>query len=382
MLGNITPEEAEAHLITLATEHPEDEAYNEEMGEWITQYTDLVKQYVDAGHMVQVEARLEAVVPMPEPLPSGAETYTVVGSGDFVAYPTDAEPSTLTVGDLKYGDSVWVDVDENPQVRIYALGALAKIMDDEGNLPDGLTDVDYHIIQPRLGGIKSWTEPIDQLLAWRDEVLSPALSEALRKGAPLTPGDQQCQWCPVRGNCPALADLRMSQAQELFTDINDAEVNGEGLSAQADTLTDAKIGALLKQVNGLVQLQKDLKAEVERRLHRGHVVPGFNLVNYTPPRSWTEDAQDKIAAGKGKVKALTSEQRDSLFREPALLTPKQAIDVLVAQGVLEAEEVLVKYIVKPDIRPVVGPEGDRRKLWAGKPPEQMFPDLTDEEMQA
>lgn len=382
MLGNISPEEAEANLLVLATEYEEEEAYDEEMAEWITQYTDLVKQYVDAGHNVLVEARVEAGVPLPEPLPNGEETYWVAGSADFIALPCDEEPTTLTVGDLKYGDGVWVEVDENPQVRIYALGALAKVMDEDGNLPDALTTIEYQIIQPRLGGIKTWSEPIEDLLAWREAELAPALMHALRgmdDGATLVPGEQQCQWCPVRGNCPALAAQRMEQAQELFTDINEEEIHGEGLAAKADILPDDKLGRLLGQVNGLVNLQKDLKAEVERRLHRGRRVPGFNLVNYTPPRRWHDDATEKVLKGKGKLKHLTTQQRALLFKPETLVTPKQAIEVLAIEGIASPEEVLGKLYDTPEVRPVVGPEGDRRKLWAGKPPEQMFPDLADDE---
>lgn len=377
MLGNISPEEAENTLLSLTVEPEADEAYTEEMAEWITQYVDLVKQYVDAGHLVSVESRLEAGIPLPEPLPNGDEVYWVAGSADFIALPTDEDPTTLTVGDLKYGDGVWVEVDENPQVRIYALGALLKVMDEDGNLPDALTTIDYHIIQPRLGGIKSWTEPLDDLLSWRDDVLAPALSAALRgldDGAELTPGEQQCQWCPVRGNCPALAELAVERAGDLFDVINEAELNGEAFP-ETGPLSDKRLGELLKMATDLVAIKDDLKAEAERRLHRGAQVPGFCLVNYTPPRKWHDDAPEKVK----KLKGLDAEQKRAAFKPPTLLTPKQAAEALLLKGVDNAEDILKPLYDTPDKRPVVAKEGDRRSLWTGKPPEQMFPDLADDE---
>lgn len=357
MLGLIDQAECDATLqemmINPATE---DEAYSEEMAEYITEYVDLVRQYHDDGHVVMLEARVSAAVPLMTVDADGdPDVYEIKGSADFIALPNEID-STLTVGDLKYGEGLDVDVHSNPQIRIYALGALAELVNDEGELVVAVDRIQYYIIQPRLGGIKEWSESVDDLLTWRDDVLSPALTEALagrRGGAALTPGELQCQWCPVRGACPALAEKRMSDAVELFDVIVDAEAGGSEFPETA-LLDDDLLGRLYAQVSGLTKIKDDLKAEVQRRLYRGSAVPGFQLVNYTPPRKWKAGAEEEL------------DDRAVLWSKK-LLTPTQAVKILGEEAGQIAD-----LIESPDIRPVVAPEGDRRKTWGGLPPEQMF----------
>jgi hypothetical protein len=66
---------------------------------------------------------------------------------------------------------------------------------------------------------------------------------------------------------------------------------------------------------------------------------------------------------------LPSKVRNALFRDPALITPTQAEKVLGKD--YAAIETLVD---KPDKRPIIAREGDRRKTWEGRPPEAMFAD--------
>lgn len=366
MLGTVSTEEANNTLMELAIlPETEGEAYDETMAEYITEYVDLVKQYADAGHDILVEQRVEAAVPL-----TNGEVYEIRGSADFIAMPT-AEDNALVVGDLKYGNGIDVDVDENPQIRIYALGALSQLADDEGNLPE-LDEVIYHIIQPRLGGIKTWQESVDDLLDWRDEVLSPALSMALagtEGGATYSPSELACQWCPAKGSCAALAEQRMSSAKELFDVITEAEfADGPGAFPETGALTNEHLGALLKQVEGLTKIKDDLRAEAQRRLYRGTQVPGYQLVSYTPPRKWDDDAAEVLHPGHGGV--LTDEQAEALWSKK-LMTPTQALAALKKAGV-DGEALIGNLIVAPDKRPVIAPEGDRRKAWGGVPPEQMF----------
>lgn len=380
ILGEIDQTEADAALMELAI-MPEDgaEAYDDEMADYITEYVDLVKSYVDSGREVRVEARVRAVVPLTGPLDpddEDSDVYEIAGSADFVALPSDEEPD-LVVGDLKYGDGIHVEVDENPQIRIYALGVLSDLADEEGNLP-ALDGVTYYIVQPRLGGIKVWKESVEDLLRWRDEVLSPALSLALagpEGGATYEPSEQACQWCPARGGCAALAEQRVEAAAHLFDTVVEAEfADGPGSFPETTSLTDTRLGELLAQITGLIDIHKDLKDEAQRRLHRGGTIPGFKLVSYTPPRKWKPEASNRLDTqlhhDEGAL--LSSEQRAALWSDPKLITPTQAVKVLGADA-----DVIAELIDTPDKRPVVAPEGDRRKAWEGRPPEQMFPDTDD-----
>lgn len=366
ILGNVTAAEVEATLLELSIlPDDEDEAYSEEMGEYITEYLDLVISYAQerGDDHILVEQRVQAAIPL-----TNGEVYVIPGSADLVGLPTEDDP-VLVVGDLKYGNGIWVDVDGNSQARIYALGVLDLLTDDDGVLITDVETIRLHIIQPRLGGIRTFEESLDDLLDWRDDVLSPALSKALAGadgGAEYAPSDGACQFCPARGGCPALTTQRIDAAQELFDVMTDAEfADGPGSFPETTSLTDEQLGSYLRQVLGLTDLASGLKEEAQRRLYRGQKVPGFKLVSYTPPRKWQEGAQEQIVNETGL--GLTGPEADALFKPPALITPKQA---LAALG--DSASKIAELIEIPDKRPVMAPEGDRRKDWTGAPPEQMF----------
>ena len=371
VIGQADDSEVEHTLLELTLNPIEDdEAYDEEMGEWITEYVDLVRQYAQerGDDHVLVEQRVEAVIPLAE-MHEG-EVYVIRGSADLAVLPTKQDRN-LVVGDLKYGNGLDVDVNENPQIREYALGVLDMLADDEGNLITPIDTVTYHIIQPRLGGIKTWTESVDDLLAWRDEVLSPALTKALygeAEGATFEPSELACQWCPARGACPALAEARTEAAAELFDAVVEAEFeDGPGSLPNAALLDSARLATLMTQAKGLVDLYSDLRAEAQRRLHRGEEVPGYWLVNHSPKRLWVEGADREL------------EDVPAVWTEPALMSPAAAEKAL---GKAEAA-MLDDLIIKPDKVPLISTgEKDRRKRWEGKPPEQMFADESDGEEEA
>ena len=360
LLGHIDQTEADLTLMELAVMPDEEsEAYDSEMAETLGEYVDLVHTYGrDRGYEnVMIEQRVGASVFLDGyPLDHPDRVYTITGSADCIVLPTAEEPD-LVVADLKYGNGIDVSVEGNPQIRIYGLGALAQLIDLGRGLPEQIT---YHIVQPRLGGIKTWTESTDDLIAWRDEVLSPALTQALTGvGAKFAPSDKACQFCPARGGCPALTEERVAAAADLFDTVVEAEYeHGPGAFPPAESLTDTRLGELLAQITGLIDIHADLKAEAQRRLVRGDAVPGFKLVSYTPPRKWSEDAPARLK----RVKAL--------WKEPSLVTPTQALKMLKGDdGAIRKVEDL---IVHPDMRPVIAPEHDRRKTWRGTPAEQMF----------
>lgn len=383
LLGRMDQSELDMTLMELAIEPDDGEQYDEEMAEYITEYTDLIKMYADTRgpENILIEQRVMAVVPLTDPWDEDS-VHEVPGSGDLIVLPTDEEP-VLVVGDLKYGDGIHVTVDENPQVRIYALGALALLVDDEGCLTVDIERIDYHIIQPRLGGVSTWSETVEDLLTWRDEVLSPALSLALagpEGGATYAPEPDVCQWCPARGGCAALAEQRMREAADLFDVIVEAEFDdGPGAFPETGSLTDTRLGELYAQITGLTKIKDDLKEEVQRRLHRGGTVPGFQLVSYTPPRKWSETAIEALDPDLVDEDVIDISTAQKLWARK-LLTPTQALLVLKKDGIDGEAHALVESLVdSPEKRPVVAPVGDRRKTWTGVPPEQMFPDMTEEE---
>lgn len=369
LLGRTTREEADRTLTELTFEPLDGEEYNPDMAAYIIEYTDLISVLATerGAENILIEQRVSAAVPLTG-LWDG-DVYEVKGSADCIALPTEEHPSVV-VADLKYGNGVDVDVNENSQARIYGLGVLGMLTGEDGALPFGEdTEVTYYIAQPRLGGIKEWTETVGDLLDWRDEVLAPALTAALygvdEGGAKFTPSEGACQFCPARGSCAALAVQREEQAKELFDVVIHAEHKGEEFP-ETGLLSDERLASLLTQAQGLVKIADDLKAEVQRRMYRGAQIPGFVLVNYTPPRYWRDTAKEVVDHD------MPEDIRASLYKPPTLVTPTQALKILKDTDDPDAISRINEVIEVPDKRPVVAPEGDRRSLWEGRAPEDMF----------
>lgn len=367
--GEMTRAEADAELMELAIMPEDGVEYDDEMAEYVSEYTALVASYVhDRGaENVGIEERVSAVVPL-----TGVhedEVYEIPGSADCTVLPTPEHPD-LVVADLKYGSGIDVDVDSNPQIRIYALGLLNKLTDEAGNLTVDVSDITYHIAQPRLGGLKTWTETLDDLLDWRDDVLSPLLTEALYGPATFTPEDEACQFCPARGSCAALADHQMEKAADLFDAIAEAEFDGEEFPETVPLLDDARLGELLSQIKGLVKVYESLKDEAQRRLYRGQQVPGWQLVNYSPPRTWDGDAAEILNPDYFDEDEFDAATVMMLWKR-VMLSPTQALAALKKAGVEDTGKI-ADLIVHPEKRPVIAPEGDRRSKWEGRAPEDMF----------
>lgn len=354
MLGRISEEEADESLLPFYgnSETP----LTEEMEEYIEEYLDLIRSYAAEGREIGVERRVAAAVPLPN-----GEVHLIKGSADMTADPLPTDP-VLVVADLKYGDGLEVHAEENSQARTYALGVLTEMADEEGNLPDDIERIRYHIAQPRLGGLKTWEESLDDLLTWRDEVLSPALAETLgglEGGAKFEPSEYACQFCPAHGTCAALAEDRFTKASDFFTEVLESEVAGAN-EFPAVSLSNERLAELLEQGQGVVKIVDALKAEAQRRLYRGDELPGYHLVNYTPPRKWKPEVEEVVAA------------LDPRLVKRSLLSPTQAVKTL-GEDAAKIEE----FYETPDKRPVVAPINDRRKKWEGLPPESMFGKVED-----
>lgn len=375
MLGRIEQETADATLLDLSTQPPDGEQFDDEMDEYVNEWVDLIDMYAaERGEEnILVESRVEAAVPL-----TGShegEVYIIRGSADGIFLPTQDHP-WLVVGDLKYGEGIWVDADSNTQAMIYALGALGEMVDAEGNLAHDLEGIRLYIAQPRLGGIKKWEVSLDDLLDWRDDVLSPALTKALYgedEGATYEPSEAACQFCPARGSCAALVESRLQLATELFDAIQDAEYeNGPGAFPETGSLSSERLGALLSQIKPLVKIYEHMKEEAQNRLYRGQPVPGYHLVNHFPGRVWGSGAEEKIK----KMRGLSAEQKTALYTEPVIVSPTVAEKVL---GKDTYKKKIADLVIKPEPKPVVAPENDRRSAWTGRPPEAMFTNLDEEE---
>lgn len=167
--------------------------------------------------------------------------------------------SELWVIDFKYGKGVQVSAVNNPQLRIYAAGALRKY-DIEGKI----RKVGMMIIQPRLESQTIDIIDSRDLLAWCDSIKRTA--NLAYSGAGEHCAGEWCRFCKVKNDCRTRAELNLELARRDF--------------APARSLSDDEIGMILSKVeqSGLMEWLSDLKTEAINRQLAGRKIQGWKLV--------------------------------------------------------------------------------------------------------
>jgi hypothetical protein len=117
---------------------------------------------------------------------------------------------TLEIIDLKYGRGVQVFAKDNPQLMLYASGALRNY-----ELSYDIREVKMTIVQPRLDHISSWTISVEELLQWGEEIVKPKAKEAYQGKGSKQVGEW-CKWCKVKASCPAQAEYHLALAKHDF----------------------------------------------------------------------------------------------------------------------------------------------------------------------
>lgn len=293
----------------------------EQMIKTLEPYVEFVKEeFAEQSHIdPATELMTEQRVNLTQWIPEG------FGTSDVVIIRT----GRLHIIDLKYGKGVPVFAEGNPQLRLYALGSL--------DLLDAVYDVSevvMTIYQPRLDNVSTDKMPAAELYNWAEEVVRPAALLALTDNAPMTAGDW-CQFCPARKSCRTRANT--------YTDL---------MHYMAEKcLTVDEIAELLGKVDGLVKWAEDLKDGALTRALEGEEFPGWKVVEGRSNRKYsgTEEEIVRQCEGAGYDRAL-------LF-ETKLLTVTNMEKLM---GKKQFAEVLGGYVEKPQGKPTLAPESDKR----------------------
>jgi uncharacterized protein YjiS (DUF1127 family) len=253
------------------------------------------------------------------------------GTADHLAF----HDGRLTLTDLKYGVGVQVFAEDNPQVQLYALGAIY-----EWDWYYDFEEVVIRICQPRLNHFDSWTTTKTDLLAFAEKVREGAKA-AWRVDAPRVPGPKQCRFCNARRDCPALDKLTNDLVDDAFEDL--------GL-LRSDT---ERLAGLLRW-RGLFELRfREIFEELERRAGDGESVPGFKLATGRSRRAWKDPEATEMF--------LSNVLGEDLYTRD-LISPNQAEKALRAHGLKrkEVERELAGLIERKPGRQTLVPEGDVR----------------------
>ena len=174
----------------------------------------------------------------------------------------------LEVIDFKAGRGIPVSAEGNPQLRLYALGALAKF-----ELLFDFPIVRYTIVQPRLDNLSEETIQRDELLAW-GESIRPAAEMAWKGTGEFVPGEH-CRFCSAKAVCSA----RVARGLKVF----EFGLDSPGM------ISDEQLADILPYLDDAEAWIQDIKTYAENQALHGQRIPGYKLVRGKKPnRVWSD----------------------------------------------------------------------------------------------
>jgi len=303
--------------------------YSEEMEGYTDTYRSIVLEKFNEAKTRSKDAQLLVEVR----LDFGAFLPDAFGTADAVIIADDL----MEVIDFKYGKGVKVDADHNPQMMIYALGAL-----DEFLLDYDIKRVRMTIVQPRIDNLSECGMMVGELTAWRTVSLKPAAEAAFAGTGDQVPGEW-CQFCKVRSVCTAIAEKARQVCNEDFR--------------EARLISDEDIPGLLPLLPVLKGWLEDFASHALQRALDGATIKGYKLVEGKSNRQITDS---DALLGALLVKGY---QRDVLLRKPEL-RPIGELEKIVGKKAFA--EIGKPWLVKPQGKPTLAEESDKRPVWKPK----------------
>ena len=304
-----------------AGRRPTSDYWTDEMEEFTDDYRDYIMDLVGQAkqHCKDPVTLIEQHLDFSCYVPDG------FGTGDFLLV-ADKE---LNVVDFKYGRGVAVYADHNPQMMLYALGAL--------NLFDCLYDIEQvtmTIFQPRLSSISTWTISTAELYQWAEEVLKPK-AELAAKGEGDFVSGSWCRFCKARNTCRARA--------ESFLELARMEFQPPAL------LSDEEVAEVMEKADELSKWASDVMAYAQAEaIENGKHWNGYKLVEGRSVRKFSDEA---------KVEAAAKEAGYTDIYNKSLIT-LTAFEKLMGKEAFA--EILGQYVTKPAGKLTLVPVSDKR----------------------
>ncbi|MBL5980929.1 DUF2800 domain-containing protein [Proteiniclasticum sp. C24MP] len=307
--------------LRIRSKRPTSEYDSDEMEECTDAYVDFIMEQVELARksctdpIVLIEQRLDFSCYVPDGF----------GTGDCVIISDDR----LHIVDFKYGMGVLVDAEDNPQMKLYALGAL-EIYD---SLYD-IKEISMTIFQPRRENVSTWTVPVEELKAWAEEELKPKAAKAYQGEGEYMPGSW-CTFCRASSRCRARADENLKLAQMEFK--------------MPPLLTDSEIEEVLSILPDLTKWANEITAyATDAAVNHGKEWQGFKVVEGRSVRKY----KDENAVAE---KAVISGYKDIYRKSLIPMTEMQKL-----MGKTKFEEILGNLIYKPPGKPTLVPNSDKR----------------------
>lgn len=294
---------------------------SDEMDNYTDGYVEFVLEVIEQAKkicsdpLILIEQRLDFSKYVPEGF----------GTGDCLII----ADGTLHYIDFKYGQGVLVSAEDNPQMKLYALGAL--------DLFDGIYDIEMvsmTIYQPRRENVSTSIVSKESLYQWAEEVLKPKAELAFAGDGNYCPGEW-CQFCRAAVKCRARAEAKMKLATFEF--------------ALPPLLSDEEIADILSSIGDLTNWANEIIAyATDEAVNHGKKWPGFKVVEGRSNRKYKdEEAVAEAAKNAG--------YRDIYKQSLITITEMEKL-----MGKSKFNEILGELVMKPPGKPTLVPVSDKR----------------------
>jgi len=294
---------------------------SDEMDSYTDSYVEFILEIIEQAKqscndpLVLIEKRLDFTKYVPDGF----------GTGDSLII----ADGTLHIIDFKYGQGVLVNAEDNPQMKLYALGAL--------ELFDGIYDVNtvaMTIYQPRRENVSTFTVFKESLYQWAEEILKPIAELAFAGDGQYCPGEW-CQFCRAAVKCRARAESKMKLAAFEF--------------ALPPLLSDEEIAEILSSIGDLTNWANEIMAyATDTAVNHGKHWPGYKVVEGRSNRKY---ADEETVAETAKEAGYRDIYKQSLIT----ITEMEKL-----MGKPKFNEILGSLVIKPTGKPTLVPVSDKR----------------------
>lgn len=307
--------------LRMRSKRPVSDYDSDEMEECTDAYTDFVMEQVELAK----QACNDPIVLIEQHLDFSCYVPDGFGTGDCIIISDDK----IHIIDFKYGIGILVEAENNPQMKLYALGAL--LMYDA--LYD-IKEVSMTIFQPRRDNVSTWTIPVSELKEWAETELAPKAQMAFAGEGDYAPGEW-CTFCRAAVRCRARAEEKLKLAQMEFK--------------RPPLLTDAEIEEILKVIPDLTKWANEITAyATDAAMNHGKEWNGFKVVAGRAVRKYRDENAVAEAAKQAGYK--------DIYRK-SLIT---LTDMEKLMGKDKFREILGDLVYKPPGKPTLVPITDKR----------------------
>ncbi|WP_054939042.1 DUF2800 domain-containing protein [Paenibacillus ihuae] len=213
----------------------------------------LVHSFPTPPH-IAVERKLDLTEYIPEGF--GTSDCIVIGAG------------RLHIIDYKNGSGVPVPAEDNPQMKLYALGAYKAFA-----MWFPIQEIHIAIVQPKVWNNPSeWSLPVEDLLAW-GESIKPIAQQAFAGEGAYSVGSH-CGFCRAKATCRARVEHLLEA--------------GTAAPKKPPLIGWDEVGEVLKKADGIVSWYNDLKKLALAEALKGGDVPGWKVVEGRGGREYVD----------------------------------------------------------------------------------------------